>query len=65
MENVKDIGSMLGYITRDDVPIINIYVRTGRVNTIRCRGAPLLPYFGEVLHLKQVNKYMASVREAN
>jgi hypothetical protein len=56
---------MLGYITRDDVPIINIHVRTGRVNTIRCRGAPLLPYFREVLHLKQVNKYIASVREAN
>jgi hypothetical protein len=56
---------MLGYITRDDVPIINIHARTGRVNTIRCRGAPLLPCFGEVLYLKQVNKYIASVREAN
>lgn len=64
MENVKDLGNMLGYMTRDDVPIIDIHARTGRVSTIRCRGAPLLPSFRDVLHLKQVNKYIASVAEA-
>jgi hypothetical protein len=60
MENVKDLGSMLGYMTRDDVPVLDVHARTGRVGTIRCRGAPLLPCFGDVLHLKQVDKYMAS-----
>lgn len=64
MENVKDLGSMLGYMTRDDNPVIDIHGRTGRATTIRCRGAPLLPSFGDVLHLKQVDKYLASLTEA-
>lgn len=50
MENVKDLGSMLGYMTRDDNPVIDIHGRTGRATTIRCRGALLLPSFGDVLH---------------
>jgi hypothetical protein len=64
MENVKDLGSMLSYMTKDDTPLIDIHARTGRVSTIRCRGAPLLPSLGDVSHLKQVDKYTASVTEA-
>jgi len=48
MENVKDLGSMLGYMTRNDFPVIDIHARTGRATTIRCRGAPLFPSFGDV-----------------
>lgn len=59
-----DLGSMLGYMTRDDFPVVEIHARTGRATTIRCRGAPLFPSFGDVLHLKQVDKYTASVTEA-
>lgn len=63
-DNVKDLGSTMGYMTRNDFPIIDINARRGRVLDVRCRGALLFPSFGDIMHLKEVDKYTASLREA-